>query len=101
MIAQITAIAALILAAVAVTGLVLVVIGARHEPPGDLLPGRPPGLLARLARRVLGLHVRQAPANTEQARRHGASRRATSADDVAEGMDMRQGQCPPATGPGR
>jgi hypothetical protein len=37
MTAQITAIAALILAAVAVAGLVLVVIGARHEPPSDLL----------------------------------------------------------------
>jgi hypothetical protein len=101
MTAQITAIAALILAAAAVAGLVLVVIGARHEPPGDLLPGRPPGLLPRLARRVLGLHVRHATASTEQTRHRRPSRRATPVDDGAEEMGMGQGQCPPATGPGR
>jgi len=67
-IALIVLIVALVLAVAALALLVLARIGARREPD-RWLPVQAPGPLARLARRILGLHVRKPPAHVPGQRR--------------------------------
>jgi len=59
MIALISLIVALILAALTLAILVLAGVGARRENPGGWVPIHAPNTLAGLARRVLGLYVRR------------------------------------------
>jgi len=66
--------ATLILAATAM-GLVLVVlalvvVGIRQEPPAEELTGHVPRLIARLARRLLGVYVRRPDPPAIPGRRH-------------------------------
>ena len=80
MIASVTLVTAMVLAGAGLTVFVLVLIGARREHPTSRPPVRPPGPLAGLARRVLGLHVRQAAADVpdnaaDKSRTHDAGER--------------------------
>ncbi len=68
MIALIVLIVALVLAVAALAVLVLAGAGARREPD-RWLPVQAPGPLARLARRILGLHVRKPSAHVPEQRR--------------------------------
>lgn len=70
MIETLTLAAALVLAVIALAVFVMVLFGARREHPASRPPVKPPGPLAGLARRVLGLHVRQAPTDDEPAGSH-------------------------------
>ncbi len=67
MIALIVLIVALVLAVAALAVLVLAGAGA-HREPDRWLPVQAPGPLARLARRILGLHVRKPTQVPEQRR---------------------------------
>ncbi len=71
MTALVTVLAALILAVAATVAVLVAATGARREPD-RWLPAKAPGPRARLARRILGLHVRRPPTDVPESRRQPA-----------------------------
>jgi hypothetical protein len=57
--------------------LALVVVGIRQEPPAQELTGQVPRLIARLARRLLGVHVRRPDPSAIPDQQHAEPSRTT------------------------
>lgn len=58
-------IAVMTMIVLSLAALVAVVVGIRHEPPGDELSSRPPTRTAAMVRRLLGVSVRK-PTTTQR-----------------------------------
>jgi hypothetical protein len=56
--------------------LALIVVGIRQEPPAQELTGQVPRLTARLARRLLGVHVRRPDPSVIPGQQHAEPSRA-------------------------